>query len=279
MFTASVARLESLLRARKLDRTTFRTLDRHPDDLAETGQDLLDAQLAGGFARGHLSEIVGPRSSGRTSVLASVLAAATGRGEVVALIDSCDRFDPVSGVAAGLDLSSLLWIRGRELARDLSQSVTRALKAMGLVLDAGGFGVVALDLADVPARTIRQIPMTTWMRLSRLLEDSETVGLLLGPEPIARSAEGQTVVLRSSSIAGRWSGTHDRNRLLQGLECQARVIRARRPHDKFITLRPEFPRSEEQQWTDNGQGAPRGRGVGLSGAPRSVHGGAGRSPA
>ena len=249
MGTFSVARLESLLRARKLDRTTFRALDRKPDDLAETGQASLDALLAGGFARGHLSEIVGPRSSGRTSLLASVLAAATARGEVVALIDTCDRFDPVSGATAGLDLSSLLWVRerGREQSRDLPQSGKRALKAVGLVLDAGGFGVVALDLADVPERTIRQIPMTTWMRLSRLLEDSETVGLLLGPEPIARSAEGQTVVLQSSSIAGRWSGTHDRNRLLQGLECQVRVIRARRPHDEFITLRPAFPRPQEQQ--------------------------------
>ena len=176
-----------------------------------------------------------------------MLAAATARGEVVALIDTCDRFDPVTGATAGLDLSSLLWVRGWELTRDLSQTVKRALKAVGLVLDAGGFGVVALDLGDVPERTIRQIPMTTWMRLSRLLEDSETVGLLLGPEPIARSAEGQTVVLRPSSIAGRWSGTHDRTRLLQGLECQARVIRARRPHDEFITLRPEFPRPEEQK--------------------------------
>ena len=205
MSIASVARLESLLRARKLDRTTFRALDRKLDDLAETGQASLDELLTGGFARGHLSEIVGPRSSGRTSLLASVLAAATARGEVVALIDTCDRFDPVSGATAGLDLSSLLWVRGRELSRDLSQTVKRALKAVGLVLDAGGFGVVALDLGDMPKRTIRQIPMTTWMRLSRLLEDSETVGLLLGPEPIARSAEGQTVVLQSSSIAGRWS--------------------------------------------------------------------------
>ena len=287
MSTASVARLESLLRARKLDRTAFRALDRIPDDhLVETGQISLDAQLAGGFARGHLSEILGPRSSGRTSLLASVLAAATARGEVVALIDTCDRFDPESGAAAGLDLSRLLWVRGRELSRDLSQSVTRALKAVGLVLDAGGFGVVALDLTDVPARTIRQIPMTTWMRVSRLLENSETVGLLLGPEPIARSAEGQTVVLRSSAIAGRWSGTHDRNRLLQGLECQARVIRARRPHDEFITLRPEFPSPEEQKSEANEASSCTEQGAhmrasrtrrGALGAPRSVRGGSGRT--
>ncbi len=247
MATASVARLESLLRARKLDRTTFSGLDQQSGSLAETGLASLDELLAGGFVRGHLSEIVGSRSSGRTSLLASVLAAATTRGEAVALIDPCDRFDPASGAAAGLDLSSLLWVRerGRERSRDLSQIVKRVLKAVGLVLDAGGFGVVALDLADVPKRGIRQIPMTTWMRISRLLEDSETVGLLLGPEPIARSADGQTVVLRPSESAGQWSGTHNRNRLLQGLECQVRVIRARQPRDASVTLRSEFPRPEE----------------------------------
>ena len=82
------------------------------------------------------------------------------------------------------------------------------------------------------------------MRLSRLLEHSKTVGVLLGSEPVARSAEGQTVVLRARSVAGRWSGTHARNRLLQGLECQARVIRARRPRDESVTLHSGFPRPD-----------------------------------
>jgi hypothetical protein len=250
MPATAIARLESLLRAKKLDRTTFQLFDRKPDDLAETGQPSLDELLAGGFVRGHLSEIVGARSSGRTGLLASVLAAATARGEVVALVDTCDRFDPASGAAAGIELSSLLWVRGRgrggELSRDLSQAVQQAIKAVGLVLDAGGFGVVALDLTDLPSWVIRQIPMTTWMRLSRLLEHSKTVGVLLGPEPVARSAEGQTVALRARSVAGRWSGTHDRNRLLQGLECQARVIRARRPRDESVTLHFGFPSPAHQ---------------------------------
>jgi len=78
MPATAIARLESLLRAKKLDRTTFQLFDRKPDDLAETGQPSLDELLAGGFVRGHLSEIVGARSSGRTGLLASVLAAATG---------------------------------------------------------------------------------------------------------------------------------------------------------------------------------------------------------
>ena len=156
MSASSIARLESMLHARNLDRTVVQSFSRKPGILAETGQSALDELLAGGFVRGHLSEIVGPRSSGRMSLLASVLAAATGRGEIVALIDTCDRFDPVSAAAAGVELSNLLWVRGRgqESSRDLEAIVKRALKAMSLVLDAGGFGVVAFDLADLPARTI-----------------------------------------------------------------------------------------------------------------------------
>ena len=244
MSISSVRRLESILHGKSLDRTLVQSLGGKSRILAETGQAALDELLAGGFVRGHLSEIVGPRSSGRMSLLASVFAAATGRGEVVALIDTCDRFDPVSAAAAGVELSKLLWVRerGRESSHNLEVIVKRALKAMSLVLDAGGFGVVAFDLTDCSPRTIRQIPMVTWLRLSRLLENSNTVGVLLGPEPISRSAEGQTVVLRANSTPGWWSGTHDRNRLLQGLECQAQVIRARRPRHEFVTLRSEFPR-------------------------------------
>jgi recombination protein RecA len=246
MPATAIARLESLLRAQKMDRATFQLLDQKPNDLAEIGQPAFDELLAGCFVRGHLFEIVGARSSDRTSLLASVLAAATARGEVVALVDTCDRFDPESGAAAGIKLSSLLWVRGRggKLSRDLLQAIQQAIKAVGLILDAGGFGVVALDLTDLPSWAIRQIQMTTWMRLSRLLKHSKTVGVLLGSEPVARSAEGQTVVLRARSVAGKWSGTHDRNRLIQGLECQTRVIRVRRPRDESIILQPVFLSSD-----------------------------------
>ena len=245
MTAASVARLESLLRERKLDRTTSHSFDPKTSDLAETGLAALDELLGGGFPRGHLSEIVGAGSSGRTGVLTTVCGAAMARGELVALGDACDRFDPVSAEAAGLDLSSLLWIRGRERTRDLAQTVKQVLKAMNLVLDAGGFGVVALDLSDAPIRVLRQLPMTTWLRLSRVLEHSRTVGLVLAPEPVARSSDGQTVVLDGNVEAG-WAGDHDRGRVFAGLESRAQVIRIRRPVDTFVTLRSTYPTPEEQ---------------------------------
>ena len=100
--------LESLLRARRLDRTLTTALpaDDPGDDQSNgpTGVLVLDARLRGGFPRGQLSELVGPRSSGRTSVLLRTLAAATARGELVALVDALDMLDVESAAAAGVDL-------------------------------------------------------------------------------------------------------------------------------------------------------------------------------
>src|SRR4029079_1563252 len=104
--SAARAELESLLRARKLDVTLTSAApwtDR-ARDVSPTGIATLDAALAGGLARGQLSEGVGSRSSGRTTIVCRMLAAAAARGEAVAIVDACDRFDPASAEAAGVDL-------------------------------------------------------------------------------------------------------------------------------------------------------------------------------
>src|SRR5215467_2107011 len=112
---ASLARaaLETLLHTKNLDRTLTR-----PDqagaglEYASTGHAGLDARLSGGIPRGQVSELVGPRSSGRTTLMLQMIAAATARGELVALVDALDMLDVESAAAAGIDLTRLLWIRG-----------------------------------------------------------------------------------------------------------------------------------------------------------------------
>jgi hypothetical protein len=254
------AHIESLLKARKLDvtLTSASPLSGMPDatpcepgtelqkghgiadagDLAGTGVPSIDAALGGGLRRGHLSEIVGARSSGRTAVACRALGAAISRGELVALVDTCDRFDPESAAAIGLDLSQLLWIRE-------TGDATRALKAMHLVLQAGGFGLVVLDLADVPLRAVRSMPFTTWFRLARVVEGSPTVALLVAVEHLARSSGGATIAMPAvgetvlrvdpaarpalrSTTRACWAGQSDRARLLQGLDTAPRVVGARR---------------------------------------------------
>jgi recombination protein RecA len=311
---SAVETVETLLRAKKLDVTLTSarpwSRDEREARLAPTGWLSVDAALGGGFPRGECSEIAGAASSGRTSMLCALMAAAAARGEVMALVDTLDCFDPVSAAAMGVDLSRLLWVRGTMLpssgasqssssshlrgrAREgaapasgikasassaamrsranaganaderasgagrrsavdrhgveheghrlgrasgraapddlLARMLDRAIKSFGLVLQSGGFGVVALDLGDVPMRAVKRLPFTTWLRAQRLIEGRDTVGVVIAREPIARSARGVTVRLTGDgSSAPTWSGAGDRGRLFTGFTLRPQVASAHR---------------------------------------------------
>jgi hypothetical protein len=111
----------------------------------------------------------------------------------------------------------------------LARAIERAIKAFGLVLQSGGFGVVALDLADVPMRAVRRLPFTTWLRAQRLIEGRDTVGIVIAQEPVARSARGVTMRLAGDgSSAPTWSGAGDRSRLFTGFTLHPQVASAHR---------------------------------------------------
>lgn len=231
----SRAHLEALLQARRLDGTLAGRVP--ATGLLSTGLPELDTTLGGGWPRGHVSEIVGPASSGRTRVLVSTLAAATTRGDVAAWIDTVDRGDPAGAAAAGVRLSHVLWVRGMPLSPgvlairprrgdpDLTHTVLqRALKAAHLVAQAGGFGVIALDLCDMPAFALRQVPASTWLRLHRAVEGRESVLVVLGADPITRSAGGVSVRVQGRP---RWEGESPRACRLAGMDCALRVVGSR----------------------------------------------------
>lgn len=181
------------------------------------------------------------------TVMTSVLRAATARGEVVALIDPGDRFVPASGAAFGLDLSRLLWVRGHGAARsrDASSAIVQALAALELVIDAGDFGVAVLDLSHLSVRQLRQLPAATWTHLFRRLAAGNTSGLVLGPEPTARSSEGRVVMLRPSSesvaraVQGGPDTAHAGDPQPPDAAWEARVVHAHRPSDAFVVCRED----------------------------------------
>ena len=183
------ARLESALGERIP--SPFTDLDQRVSESVPTGIAPLDA-LTGGLPRGAITEIFGPPSSGRTSAMASILAEATARDEVCALVDGKDAFDPKSGMAAGLDLKRLLWVRCHKL--------DQVLKSTDLLLQGGGFGRVVMDLTDLPLPHLRSVPLASWFRFQRAIEKTPTVLLVMSPESMVRSAAALVLCLERRGI-------------------------------------------------------------------------------
>lgn len=239
-----------------------------------TGIAALD-QLTGGIPRGALTEICGPASSGRTSVLLSVMAQMTAVGEVCALVDASDSFDPQSAQAAGVDLKRVLWVRcsedrvirssghrvienkepitrssehpmGRfsvDRKRRQMSRVEQALKATDLLIQGGGFGLVVVDLANIAPDAARRVPLTSWFRFRRAVENTASALVVLEQQPYAKTCA--SLVVRLSGSGSRRS-VHRPTRqpshagLLGGLEIRAEVER------DYLQRKPV--RSAEAKW-------------------------------
>ena len=291
-------------------------------EMVSSGIPQLDS-LTGGLARGCLTEICGTASSGRTSVLLLALARATQRGEVCALVDASDAFDPASAAATGMEMSRLLWVRCGEkypsrkhpsparkagcaktdtyqtmpsgdsyqrpssydsyqgmpsgipqgfweghnfracpehsrmgavspaqsspaLAVEDSRALQRGkfsrwknpesqrwesqlgqmLKVTDLLLQSNGFGMIALDLGDVPVSSARRIPLASWFRFRRAVEHTPTTLLVLEQQPIAGSCS--SVLVKVSGARSQVSGnrlTH--SELLDQFEITTELLRSR----------------------------------------------------
>jgi recombination protein RecA len=178
------AALKSVLEGRFADVLRFR--EKPALDPLPSGVDGID------FPRGAVTEIHGPPSSGRTTLLFSALAQATAREEVCALIDVDDTFDPTSAAAAGVALERLLWIR-------CGGHAERALRVTDLVVQGGGFGMVAMDLGNTPPETARRIPPASWFRFRHAVQNTRSVLLVLEQLPHARSCAALSLEAKRES--------------------------------------------------------------------------------
>src|SRR5271163_487882 len=183
--------------------------------------------LTGGLPRGSLTEIYGPPCSGRTSLLISALASRTADSEVCALVDARDAFDPASAEAAGVKLKHLLWVRCR--------NVDQALRSTDLLIQGGGFGLIALDFGDTPAQMVRYVPLQVWFRFRRAVESTPTILVVLEQESNAKTCASLVLQLRMQEAQwSRTSGTaegilssHSQGHLLEGSKSHAEMIRSR----------------------------------------------------
>ena len=185
--------------------------------------------LLGLFPPGRLSEIVGPRSSGGSSLLLALIARITTSGDQVAFVDGMDALDPASAAAAGADLSALLWVKcgGR---------LRVALSAADLLARCPGFALVVLDLDE-----LGPMPASAHLRLQRAVEGGDTILITRS----ARHREGSpaSLVLATRRLAPRWMGLRPLTRLA-GLRSEVSIFRARPSH----TLSPQGE-GQGRRWT------------------------------
>ena len=175
----------------------FQRHQKLPAEIVPTGIDEIDACL-NGFPRGAITEIHGPTSSGRTTMLLSALAVATLQDETCALVDTSDTFDLSSAANARVDCDRLLWVR-------CSGNLERAFKATDLLLQSGGFGLVALNLADVSAKCTRRIITSWWFRFRRAIENTPTALVVVTPVSCTRSCAA--LVLEIKNEGPVWPST------------------------------------------------------------------------
>ena len=162
--------------------------------------------------QGAMTELVGPLSSGRTSVLTLCLRAVTRRGALAALVDVDHAFDPGSAAAAGVELRRLLWVCGEGRRRD-------ALQALDLLARCPGFALVALDVGESPPR----LPLDAAFRLRQAARRSGVAVLVLGARRVVGGAASLSVRTRHDRLA--WVGPGPMPRRLAGMRTGLHVVR------------------------------------------------------
>src|SRR5213592_2547860 len=161
-----------------------------------TGLAVLDEALGAGLPRGRIAELAGAPSTGRTRL---------------AWVDPQDALEPETAAAAGIALARLLWVRPR--------SVSDAFRAAEILLGAGGFGLVVLDV-DAP-----RAGAGGWPRLARAAERTRSTLLVVALRREAGTFAALGLELGARRV--RWSGGPGRLVLLEGIDARVTVARSR----------------------------------------------------
>jgi len=179
-------------------------------EVAATGVAAVDELLQGGLPVGAISELTGPESSGRTSLALAFLARRTAEGRVGAWVDAGDAFDPESAAASGVALRQVLWVRCRDREQSAKWKtkpwtrLDQALRATDLLLQAGGFAVLVLDLGTTAHEHGNRIPAATWFRFRQAADRARCSLVVLGQAAYAQSSAA--VVLECARRQARTAG-------------------------------------------------------------------------
>jgi hypothetical protein len=163
------------------------------------------------FERGSLVDVAGGAASGKTAFALSLLAKLTVDGEICAVVDSSNGFDPISAATAGVVLENLLWVR-------CGCDVEKAFMAADHLVQAKGFGAIWLNLSGFPIRKLRMVPKTYWYRYRTRIKETPTLLFVTAEEPVTGSASQHAYTFSRPGRA-KWSGS-GRFKLLRSLDIE-----------------------------------------------------------
>ena len=180
-----------------------------------SGLPAIDALCGGGIPADRLTEITGPLSSGRTSVALALIARTTAAGELAAVVDPADAFDPASAEVAGADLDRVLWVRTGGGWRE-------ALRAVERLLETEGIPLVVLDASGPAPSSLRAGPPAAWTRLARLCAGTRSALVVLSEQRL--TGPQAELVLALQGASPRFTGSPP---LLEATRLRAAVVRRR----------------------------------------------------
>ena len=211
-------------------------------ETATTGIAEVDALLQGGLPVGAVSELTGSESSGRTSLALAFLAQRTREGQVCAWVDVTDAFDPESASASGVALRQLLWVRCKSGNQQTNAKpwtrLDEALRATDLLLQAGGFAAIVLDLGDMPEEHGSRIPLATWFRFRLAADRTRCSLLVLGRAAYAQSSAA--VALECAPLHAITAG----ERVLRGFKFEVQ-----RGRQRFAPVPPGAHKPPASTWS------------------------------
>ncbi len=148
-----------------------------------TGIHLLDRKLLqGGLPQGHLIEIVGSKSSGKTTLLFHMLSSLNEKERQIAYVDFSQTFYPPSAEKSGVDLKKIVILR--------PQNIQAGLRAAEILFRNESICVAAFDLVG----TTERIPRALLLRLRKSIKYAKGIGILLR-EPDSTKIPGNQLAL------------------------------------------------------------------------------------
>jgi recombination protein RecA len=124
--------------------------------------------------------------------------------------------------------------------RKLWSRLEQGLKVSDLLLQAGGFSCIVLDMGSLHAEYALRVPLATWFRFRAAAERLQANVLLLTQHACSRNSAGLVLRLNPGSVLN-----HD-STIFTGLEHKAELARQRFPQDNVFPLRSTAGRDRKQ---------------------------------